>query len=72
MAVAKSEKPGMFTRVKRYFRSMVQEMKKVHWPGRRDLIIYTVVVVCASLAIALAIWLMDSFISVIFSYVFGI
>ena len=45
MAVAKSEKPGFIERTKRYFRNMVQEMKKVVWPGKRDLAVYTAVVI---------------------------
>ena len=60
MAVAKSEKVGIVERTKRYFRSMFQEMKRVHWPGRRDLIIYTIAVICVSLVVAMLIWLFDT------------
>ena len=60
MAVEKSEKPGFFVRAKRYVRSIVQEMKKVHWPGKRDLAVYTVVVIGVSLVVALFIYLLDS------------
>ncbi len=60
MAVAKSEKPNVFARIKRYFRNMIQEMKKVHWPSKRDLSVYTAVVIGVSMVIALFIWLLDS------------
>ena len=59
MAVAKSEKPGFIERTKRYFRNMVQEMKKVDWPGKRALAVYTAVVIGASLVLAVVIWLLD-------------
>jgi len=60
MAVAKSEKPNVIERIKRYIRGMVQEMKRVHWPGRRDLIVYTAAVIGVSLVVALFIYLLDS------------
>ena len=60
MAVAKGEKPNVLERIKRYFRSMYQEMKRVHWPGRRDLMIYTIAVICVSLIVAVLIYLLDS------------
>ena len=60
MAVAKSEKPNLIERIKRYIRGMVQEMKRVHWPGRRDLIVYTAAVIGVSLIVALFIYLLDS------------
>ncbi|MDR0469451.1 MAG: preprotein translocase subunit SecE [Peptococcaceae bacterium] len=60
MAVAKSEKPKLFTRVKKSFRNTFQEMKRVHWPGKRDLAIYTVVVIGVSLVMSLFIYILDS------------
>ena len=60
MAVAKSEKPKVVERVKRYFRGMAQEMKRVHWPGRRDLIVYTAAVIGVSLIMAVLIYVLDS------------
>jgi preprotein translocase subunit SecE len=60
MAVAKSEKQNLFTKVKKSFRNTVQEMKRVHWPGKRDLAIYTVVVIGVSLVMSLFIYILDS------------
>ena len=63
MAVAKGDKPGVIERSKRYVRSMAQEMKRVHWPGRRDLTVYTAAVIGVSLVMALVIYVLDSGIS---------
>ncbi|MCL2165743.1 MAG: preprotein translocase subunit SecE [Clostridiales bacterium] len=60
MAVAKSDKPKLMERMKRSVRGMVQEMKRVHWPGKRDLVVYTAAVIGVSLAVALFIYLLDS------------
>ncbi|MCL2121016.1 MAG: preprotein translocase subunit SecE [Clostridiales bacterium] len=60
MAVAKSDKPKLMERMKRSVRGMVQEMKRVHWPGKRDLVVYTAAVIGVSLAVAIFIYLLDS------------
>ena len=60
MAVAKSDKPSVITKVRRSFRNTIQEMKRVHWPGRRDLMVYTAVVIGVSLVMALVIYILDS------------
>jgi len=60
MAVAKGEKPNVIERIKRYFRGMYQEMKRVHWPSRRDMMIYTAAVIGVSLIMSLIIYLLDS------------
>ena len=60
MAVAKSEKPNFLTKIKKSFRNTVQEMKRVHWPGKRDLAVYTAVVIGVSLIVALFIYVLDS------------
>ena len=60
MAVAKGEKQSIVTKVKRSCRNTIQEMKRVHWPGRRDLAVYTSVVIGVSLVMALFIYVLDS------------
>jgi len=60
MAVAKGEKPSVIERIKRYFRGMYQEIKRVHWPGRRDLMIYSAAVIGVSLIMSALIYLLDS------------
>jgi len=72
MAVAKTEKPGIIARIKRPFRSMYQELKRVSWPGRRDLIVYSAAVIGVSLAVALFIYLLDTGIGVIMGLILKI
>jgi len=48
---------------------MYNEMKKVHWTGKRDLTIYTVVVICVSLVVAMLIYLLDSGIGVLMNLI---
>jgi preprotein translocase subunit SecE len=59
MSVAKSEKTGFIDRTKRHFRNMVQEMKKVHWPSKKNIVVYTMVVIVACILVAALIWIMD-------------
>jgi preprotein translocase subunit SecE len=48
-----------FNRVKSYFRNIVAELKKVHWPNRRQLLVYTGVVFFAVIFSSMVIWLFD-------------
>lgn len=72
MSVAKSEKVGFVERVKRYFRGMSNEMKKVHWPNRKELFIYTAVVIVAVAFVGLIIWLIDVGISTLINFVLNL
>jgi len=45
---------------KQYFSGVINELKKVHWPGRPQLIGYTGVVLFSVALVALIIWLFDS------------
>lgn len=45
--------------IKEYFISVYNELKKVHWPDRRQMIAYTGVVLFAVTLVALIIWLFD-------------
>ncbi len=45
---------------KQYVAATVNELKKVHWPGRTQLIAYTGVVLISVAFIALLVWLFDS------------
>lgn len=40
----KEKKPGLFARIKRFFRNMNSELKKTSWPTRKELVKYTGVV----------------------------
>jgi len=45
---------------KRYLTGVWNELKKVHWPSRQQLLAYTGVVLLAVSLIGLIIWLFDS------------
>lgn len=60
MSVNKGGKPGFFARMKRHYRGVVGELKKVHWPNKKQIVSYTSVVLVSVVAVALAIWVLDS------------
>ncbi len=60
------KKVGFFTRVKRSARASLNELKKVHWPSKKELITYTGVVLVTVAVIAVLIWVVDSVIGAIF------
>ncbi|MFY9175619.1 MAG: preprotein translocase subunit SecE [Peptococcia bacterium] len=72
MSVAKSEKAGLLARIRKTFRGMHNEMKKVHWPNRREMTTLTVVVIFSVAIVALIIWLVDLGIGAIVNKVFGL
>ena len=53
-------------------RDVKNEMKKVTWPNRRELLGYTATVIVASLTSALLIWAIDAIFSVLFRLVMGV
>lgn len=63
---ATEKKPGFFQRMKRSSKASLNELKKVHWPTRKELISYTGVVLASVAAVAVMIWVVDSIISLLF------
>ncbi|MDO7789164.1 preprotein translocase subunit SecE [Desulforamulus aquiferis] len=49
--------------IKKYLRGVQNELKKVHWPTRKEVITYTAVVFAAVTAVAAVIWVLDSILS---------
>lgn len=43
-----------------YFRGVLSELKKVHWPSRRQLLTYTGVVFLAVTIVSVLMWFVDS------------
>lgn len=66
---AKKEKVNYIETVQKFVKGAYSELKKVNWPGRRELIIYTAVVVVAVLFVGALIWLFDSALSTVLRYV---
>lgn len=55
---------------KEYFISVYNELKKVHWPDRQQLMGYTGVVLVSVFIIGLIIWLFDSGLSWVMTLLF--
>lgn len=60
------KKVGFLARAKRSSRASLNELKKVHWPTKKELITYTNVVLVTVAVIAVLIWVVDSVIGGIF------
>lgn len=56
MSVAKGEKSGG---IKKLYRGVTSELKKVHWPTKKEITAYTAVVLVAVLLVGTGIWLAD-------------
>lgn len=71
VATAKSSVPTTnsgekFTdKAKRFFKGSLAEFKKVHWPNRKQLYVYTGVVLMSVLIVSIMIWIVDSALSFI-------
>ncbi|HPF43526.1 MAG TPA: preprotein translocase subunit SecE [Syntrophomonadaceae bacterium] len=48
-----------FENIREYFISVYNELKKVHWPDRRQMVAYTGVVIFAVALVAIIIYLFD-------------
>lgn len=58
-----AKKESFFVRARRFLEGVGQELKKVHWPTRRETIIYTAVVLVSVTAVGILIWIFDSILS---------
>ena len=57
-----------FRSLRQFFSGVWQELRKVHWPNRRVITIYTTVVLVVVAIVAIIIWVADS----IFSKILGL
>ena len=55
----KSDKPGLLDRIKKFFKSLKAEFKKIVWPNRSQLVKQTIAVLLISLLLGAFIWLID-------------
>lgn len=69
-AAAAAKKPR--GSIKDYFKGIKTEVKKVVWPTRKELVSYTGVVLLSCVALALAIWAVDSAFLASLKYVLNI
>ncbi len=66
MAKQTVEKIGFFQRIKKWFRGVRLELKKVTWPTRKEMINFTLVVISISLILAVFIGAFDTIFGQVF------
>lgn len=71
MAAQAETKGGTFKRVKIYFRGVKAEIKKVSWPNKKELINHTAVVIALCTVVGLVIWLFDTLVKGLLSFIIG-
>lgn len=57
--------------VKDFFNGVKIELKKVHWPTRRETMVYTGVVLSTVVVVSFLIWILDSILSKGLSLILG-
>lgn len=69
--MAKEEKKGFFTRVSRFFKDMVGELKKVTWPSKKQVFNNTGIVIAFMALTAVVISLFDLGFTKVLEIIFG-
>lgn len=59
----KRDRANRLEETKKYFRGVLNELKKVHWPNRREIMLYTAVTLVAVTLVGILIWVFDSLLS---------
>ncbi|WP_434510619.1 preprotein translocase subunit SecE [Desulfitobacterium sp. AusDCA] len=54
-----------------YFKGVINELKKVQWPNRRQLLTYTGVVLVTSAIVSVLLWVVDSGLSFVLTKMLG-
>jgi preprotein translocase subunit SecE len=63
--------PGQREKSVEYFRGVWSELKKVHWPDRKQLLTYTGVVLLAVAIVSVLLWIVDSGLSIVLTQILG-
>lgn len=59
----KKNKVKFTTRVKNFFRAVWSELKNVHWPTKKQVLVYTGVVLLAIVIMMVILWVFDTLLS---------
>lgn len=59
----KKDQVKLGTRIKNFFRNVWAELKNVHWPTRKQVLIYTGVVLVTIVIIMVILWVFDTIFS---------
>ncbi|HHP51446.1 MAG TPA: preprotein translocase subunit SecE [Moorella mulderi] len=70
MAVPKAEKGNLKEQTVKFLRNTWSELKKVHWPTRREVVVYTLVVLVSVLITTFILWIFDSAFSFLMRLIF--
>ncbi|ATW27103.1 preprotein translocase subunit SecE [Candidatus Formimonas warabiya] len=60
VAAGSIKKVGLRERSGKFLRGVWAELKKVHWPDRKQIMVYTSVVLASVFIIGFVIWIVDS------------
>jgi preprotein translocase subunit SecE len=60
------KKVGFFAKAKKTSRASLNELKKVHWPTKKELFTYTNVVLSVVVIMAVLIWVVDAVVGNVF------
>ena len=66
-----AKKPSFFSRVKRFFKDIAGELKKIAWPSKKQVINNTTVVIVVVIISSIGISLIDYFFGLILRLFFG-
>ncbi len=61
-------KKGLFARIKKFFKDVRNELRKVNWPNRKELTVYTGVVLITVFIVATFVGVVDLLFSRIISF----
>ncbi|MBS3969758.1 MAG: preprotein translocase subunit SecE [Clostridia bacterium] len=71
-AAPKTQKKVKFTeKIVKFFKGVWSELKKVHWPTKKEIVTYTSVVLAAVAMVSVLIWVVDSVFSFLLSFILG-
>ena len=66
-----AKKPSLFSRVKRFFKDIVGELKKIQWPSKKQVMNNATVVIVVVIISSIGISLIDYFFGLIIRLFFG-
>ena len=66
-----AKKPSLFSRVKRFFKDIVGELKKIQWPSKKQVMNNATVVIVVVIISSIGISLVDYFFGLIVRLFFG-
>jgi preprotein translocase subunit SecE len=66
---APKERVDYIGRTRKYFQGVIAELKRVHWPGLREVGVYTAVVLLTVGVLAILMWIFDTVLGYAFHFI---